>query len=553
MMRSSFLLAVAVLVVSVFLRWDYLRHAPFNEDEIDGLHVSWEISQGKAFYKDMWDARAPLAFYANALILRFLPADENAIIGVRSCQQIAVALSIILIFLAVRLMTDAGSALMTCALLAACSFFITRTAQARTDVFMFMFFATAFYAFVKFKAANRRAWLAAAGCALALSALCKHVALFPFAATALYLLAEAKLKYRSRRDVFIDWSVLVVSFFAGFLMTMLVIFGSDILLGIKSFFGEPLLLKYSEGLRRQSARIWPELVFNMPFWLAGIVALISCHRRACAAHDKSEKWPLFFIIANAYFSILYVVVRGNVFEQDLILPAFVCALSLGYFHHDIIAWIHAKKGGHIAIGVFYLLLGFFPIIAGRIYSQWDIGESLRWNNKAHEEFFQSCSVNEGEDPGTIKLASLYSGDFGRVNFLPGRSLAQQKRLIAESLESAPADGYVLSEEGMPIFRHMTHNTVRAEQFGNLLHRNLGNHGVSRLSNICRAEPLLCLDGKPEEKLLGILKSHPPSLIILGNELAQVLFTYEPVKTWLSSNYRFFYDKKVIAWMARPVE
>jgi Dolichyl-phosphate-mannose-protein mannosyltransferase len=550
--RLSVAIAAVVILLSVLFRLEHLRSAPFNEDEIDGLNVSWEISRGSELYVHIWDARAPLAFYVNSLLLRLTPQDENTVIRIRYLYQLAVGMAFLLLFLAISSFTDTASAMLTCTLMASCSIFVSRTTQVRTDVLMFMFFAAAFYAFIVFRIRARSYWLVIAGAMFALSALCKHVGLFPFAAAATYLLMEIKTAGVAKSEAARNLAILISSFIMAALVAMLIMFGADVAQALNSYFAEPLLVKYSESLRRQELRILPEIIANLPFWLIGIGAWIALHFRCRGkSSDASDQR---FILINSYFAISYLVVRGHIFEQDLIIPAFVFAWATGHFHNDIVTWVRSRKGGVATLAVFYFLLGVFPLFFYQWHHNRNLAESVRLNEKAHTEFIQANGINKGEDPGIQRLAELYSGKFGTVDHLPGRRQWQQKLLLKSALEKTSPNDFVLSEDDTPIFRHMTNPTVRAEQLRNLLQLGDARKGAApRFSGLCRVEPALCeKELNPEMRLMRILEKYPPGLIILGHELAQVLFPYDSVRAWLSVRYRFSFDEETITWMASPV-
>ncbi len=549
--KLSVAIAAFVILLSVLFRLEHLRSAPFNEDEIDGLNVSWEISRGSELYIHIWDARAPLTFYINSLLLRLTPQDENTVIRLRYLYQLAVATAFIFLFMAIASFTDRASAMMTCALMAACSIFVSRTTQVRTDVFMFLFFAVAFYAFIGFRKRGRSYWLVIAGAMFALSTLCKHVGLFPFAAAATYLLMEIKTTGVAKLEAARNLAILISSFIMAALVTMLLMFGADVEQALVSFFAEPFLLKFSESLRRQELRIFPEIIGNLPFWLIGIGAWIALHFR-CRG-PSSDASGRRFILINVYFAIFYLVVRGQIFEQDLIIPAFAIAWAAGHFHNDIVAWVRSRKGGVATLAVFYFLLGVFPLLFCQWHHNRDLTESVRLNVKAHTEFIQANGIKKGEDPGIQKLAELYAGKFGTVDHLPGRRQWQQKLLLKSALEKTSPNDFILSEDDTPIFRHMTNPTVRAEQFRNLLKFGDARKGAARFSGLCRVEPALCEKGlNPDMRLMRILEKNPPELIIMGNKLAEVLFSYDSVRAWLSARYCFSFDEETITWMASPM-
>ncbi|MBZ0270520.1 glycosyltransferase family 39 protein [bacterium] len=542
------LAAAVAIVLSLGLRAYAVFGAPLNEDEIDALYHGWLIGQGDRMYVDWIDVRMPLTFYANAMLLKMLPDSSAVIVAARAAYQLLVLLALAAVFSAGRrLARGVTGAALALAVFSLFEFQVARTAQVRPDVWVLLFVAAAFAVAARFGSERRRAGdLALTGLCLAGAVLAKQSGVFPAIGIAAFV-AAAPREDRRASAIVRDLAILTGSSLAAFGLFVLALIGWNAPSAIEMIYSAWTVFDLNEADRSNIFILLP-LALHARILLVALLALVMIHPRIRGRRPLSA--PDTFLAAQAWCAAASILVRGKIFEQDLIYPALVLSLVLARVAGPLFDGLNLRRrvaARNLTAIAFFSLV---PFLAAATYHARLSSEAIRHHRVAIMSFYGDHEGMHETNLDPVEVKRFFEATYMKTRHHPSQSLATQRRQMDWLLDNVSERESVMTGNNMPIFRHQTHNVVRMDPLRALLGVRDRVDDPSRLQAVCRVEPATCRnDLNPGERAVLVLEMRPPRIIVLDYAVADLIFGAPEVFNWVAENYQFRFHGETLSFVA----
>lgn len=160
LLRSYFLILVplGLIVNNIYALYRQIFTRVFVNDEIQHMHIAWNISQGQLIYRDFFEHHGPLYGLLNGFIFSLLssPANFDTLLLLRQISLATTILMSVVLFLIAKRVTKSRYI----AIVSVAVFFmwdiVQRTAiEIRPDLLQNLFWLLAFYLFIKYYRQNK--------------------------------------------------------------------------------------------------------------------------------------------------------------------------------------------------------------------------------------------------------------------------------------------------------------------------------------------------------------------------------------------------------------
>ncbi|MCB1152575.1 glycosyltransferase family 39 protein [bacterium] len=561
---------VVILVVNILLRFWVAVDAPYNEDETDLAHWAWMIAEHDAtLFVDWWDQRAPIPFYANALLEKVFDEDGAIIVKLRLVHVVLAILTLALYAMTLREAMNTTVAGLALALSGGLWFAVSRMSQVRHDVWMHFFVMLFWWTFVRYRAGASRFWLGAAAVAGALAVHSKQTGAFPVLGLAVFFLIDAVLLRRSWRDVIHDGLVFAGIFLATVAALFVAVGGTHVGQVLAGYFYSPALVRHYE---LENATHWTSylryvFVICAPLWVIVVGGLVGIARRSFRAGgaDVGAYWLSTFLTTQLFADLASLLPRGTFFEQDLIMPALIgMAAAALWFDTSAkgtpLSRIPTKAG--VAI---LLLITLGPLLYGAFHDWRNLQQAVFHHKRLLVGYFVEHPPEKG-DPNIAlaqtnlwklsieDLAQYFSGPYDKVHYYPGRYQKQQREIIYRLLQGSRPDQPVFTDDNTQIFRYAGHRVVRARVLEYALRCFDEHPDLAEKTGLCRIQPEACIPGlSPAQRMRKVLEHDEPAMIVLGYTTSRLLLDDPLTRQWVDQRYRFGYYPDLMVFMGNRRE
>ncbi|HID86043.1 MAG TPA: phospholipid carrier-dependent glycosyltransferase, partial [Anaerolineae bacterium] len=205
--RGAHLIALVIALLGLGYYLHHINCWFAYDDEGGYLYAAWRIGEGEMPYRDFLTPKLPLFLYPGALLLKL---SGNSVLALRAASALAVTSSAFLLYLTVRRLFGAGTALLAMALFMVHRDVYWSARFFRPEAYMLLYAAAGIYLFAR-SYPQGRLGLAASGLLFAMATLTRLFGSLPLAGCVLFMAYDAirrclgKLKARS-------WSISAFSF-----------------------------------------------------------------------------------------------------------------------------------------------------------------------------------------------------------------------------------------------------------------------------------------------------------------------------------------------------
>ncbi len=169
------LIALAILLLGLaYYLYDIDRWLAYD-DEGGYLYAAWRIGKGEMPYRDFLTPKLPLFLYPGALLLKL---SGNSFLALRATSALAVVLSAVFLYLTVRRVFDARTALLAMAVFMVHRDVYWSARFFRPEAYMLLYSAAGMFVFVC-SYPNRRRGLAVSGLLFAMATLSRLFGFLP--------------------------------------------------------------------------------------------------------------------------------------------------------------------------------------------------------------------------------------------------------------------------------------------------------------------------------------------------------------------------------------
>lgn len=185
------LIALAILLLGLaYYLYDIDRWLAYD-DEGGYLYAAWRIGKGEMPYRDFVTPKLPLFLYPGALLLKL---SGNSFLALRATSALAVVLSAVFLYLTVRRVFDARTALLAMAVFMVHRDVYWSARFFRPEAYMLLYSAAGMFVFVC-SYPNRRRGLAVSGLLFAMATLSRLFGFLPPAGCVLFMAYDAIRPY----------------------------------------------------------------------------------------------------------------------------------------------------------------------------------------------------------------------------------------------------------------------------------------------------------------------------------------------------------------------
>lgn len=189
--RYANLIALAILILGLAYYLYHIDRWLAYDDEGGYLYAAWRISEGEMPYRDFLTPQLPLFLYPGALLLK---VSGNSVLVLRAASALAVVLSALLLYLTVRRVFGARTALLAMAVFMVHRDVYWSARFFRPEAYMLLYSAAGMFVFVC-SYPNRRRGLAVSGLLFAMATLSRLFGFLPLAGCILFIAYDAIRTY----------------------------------------------------------------------------------------------------------------------------------------------------------------------------------------------------------------------------------------------------------------------------------------------------------------------------------------------------------------------
>lgn len=553
--RALFILALIALTCTIAARVFLLATEPINQDETDALQKAWLIDQGQEMYLDFFELRTPLLFQSLRPFVRWIHQPSIIIISARIAQLILTLFCFIFLFLLAEILAGQSAAYWALILASFFNFFAARSIQTRPEPLMLLLALAGLwlFAFWREKRGPYRQILLA-GFLFGLAFMTKVSAFFILLAPLLLLMIQTAGSNQNRQKNVLDMILLGSGALIAVMLVMFFSCGRQTPAAFSWIYKSTSILRHSEGFHRTGAPVFRTFTTNGFLWLLLIVGYFSLFYRWFSKQNRRRLgWKEGLLTLLGLGGGLSLIARWTLFEQDLILPALLMVPAGGY-------WLSERfRGGSLranwlpsAASSFIFLLLFGSFLTEIVLTHRNIQLNIFSYHKVAGMMWKvDIPTRKPVVVDASEFTDLLRGEHDRIHYYPTRSLARGLKLADKAMAFVSPDGIVFSDTSIAIKRAEPHRLIKTAVFH---HAALleAEENAPICQSLKRFMPGACdPEIKPAQRLLGVLETHEPDLIVFGYATADIIAQYPPIRWWLMNKYQVWYDPATWAFLGIP--
>ena len=542
---------LAVFLQAVYVRYSLIGWRPINVDEPFFWQNAYRLMDGQKPYVDYFEPKVPLLHYLMLPAIRAVFEPTQVYILLRTANLLMIVISSALLFAMLFRHFGAIPATFALAVWNSFTYFVSRP-DFRLNNPMHMFILASCWLLLEGIAKRRRLMVALGGAVFGFALLTKQIALLFFVAAALFVAlyhAFGRGDGRAGRAI-ADLLAFGLAAFATFWLSFWLMLGTDAIDGFVRMLKTFLLFGMHERLTAHSHHtalyVRNTLVPNALAWAAVALSIAYANYLVFV---RRRAHPLFLMLTVlADFSILYLFLRGSIFEQTFFHAfLFGSALCAGVLWH--LASKSRNKAAVYAIGLMAVAASqamFWPDFTRRV-------RAMRMGIEGNEQVFARATDLDAN--GFFKSADAARKWF-QTNYWPYHAAYEaidlprsfERMRLVESV--AGFNTYSLSYANYELFPRQPFGLFYYDFAKIALELKRTDEHGRHCDTIRYYNPLVCWDGADfEEKVVMWLEAYEPEVLVLDEDFGRDMFAYDGLFEFMKNNYRFYLCRRCMALVA----